>query len=1110
MSVVEDIQLLPYHWHEENKHITNDNTNILVWGLDRDSKPVLGRFLNFPQSCYVELPKFVGSYEVKWSAELAEMVYNNIKFRLKDNAPHKWRLVNKPKLYYYQAGATNAFLQLQFKTKDDMMALTKMLNKPLVIKDNVFNCRVWEANISIIRKMLTIKNLRYSQWFNVKGTKCVGDDKISTVENEYIMNFTTIDPIPETETIDWATHPGLLAIDGEMYSSNPKAFPNMEKLQDECYMISCIYQRVDKPETRKRYCLVIGDIPDLDNAEVIRCIDELDLTNKYTELVNKLDPEIITGYNILAFDLPYFEARRKKTGVAWPQMGRLKGRNAWLKSLDWNSSGSGFNSINFLMADGRIYFDCMKIARRELKLPKYDLNTVAKSVLNGASKHNTTAQDMFRIYKEYITAERIVKNSKALGDHISPELQKEIDQRIIAAKLEYKVVAEYCVQDSELVIDLFDAWKSWIYLVELSKIVGINMEDLFTRGQQIRVLHQVYDLAARQGYVIDKRNLPEVEWAGGFVFEPKPGLYDFVICLDYKSLYPSIMIAYNLCYRTLIRPEMMDSIPDEKCNIIEWTEEVDTADKSNLIDDDDNDIYAENDDDPDNDGLEKPKMIKVIRYKYKFIKPEKIIETKIDAITGQEIQVEKIINKGILPKLVEDLINERNAVKAQMKTTKDKNFKEILDKRQLGLKVTANSMFGALGAQKGGKLPLVEVARVITAKGRELIQYCNKYVEDKYNALVVYNDTDSTMFVLPFTKNYDEAVDWGLRLEKEISALFPDPLYTETEKIGRQLCIRKKKYCFWEVELHDNPKKGRKKGEFIPFDDDGLLIRGIILARRDNCQFQRDTYRKVIYNILLRRGMQENLDIITEAIVKMYLGQVDWNELIMIKGLGAHYKSDSYFMKIFGEELAKIGKPAAPGERLEYVIVNSNKFNKNDLLGYKMRIPETYLERLETEDPEPVDSLYYIEKIMMNCIEQLWQIGYKPELDELAKKHAFEDKVNVVNYLANMDQRKYAKVLELYNYFGGNYELIYDNIFDYEGLKTAAKTARAAIITGRNVFQARIDKNPIKKLFKAINKRTPERDTLKETILAFATPELAEKLISQLPEPAEPTAAITA
>ena len=107
-------------------------------------------------------------------------------------------------------------------------------------------------------------------------------------------------------------------------------------------------------------------------------------------------------------------------------------------------------------------------------------------------------------------------------------------------------------------------------MIEMSNVVGVTPVELFTRGEQLRILSQVYDEASKDDIVIDERTIPRMEYEGGFVYEPIPGLYHYIPCLDFKSLYPTVMISHNIDYRTFVPPELMDKIDDDKCHVIEW------------------------------------------------------------------------------------------------------------------------------------------------------------------------------------------------------------------------------------------------------------------------------------------------------------------------------------------------------------------------------------------------------------------------------------------------------------------------------------------------------------------------------------------------------------
>ena len=108
------------------------------------------------------------------------------------------------------------------------------------------------------------------------------------------------------------------------------------------------------------------------------------------------------------------------------------------------------------------------------------------------------------------------------------------------------------------IIDLFDKLVIWISLIEMTNVVGVTLIELFTRGQQLRCLNLVYDAATNLGFVIDGRPEVDEQFEGGFVFDPIVGLHDNILCFDFKSLYPSIIRAFNICFTTLIAPELLE------------------------------------------------------------------------------------------------------------------------------------------------------------------------------------------------------------------------------------------------------------------------------------------------------------------------------------------------------------------------------------------------------------------------------------------------------------------------------------------------------------------------------------------------------------------------
>ena len=343
--------------------------------------------------------------------------------------------------------------------------------------------------------------------------------------------------------------------------------------------------------------------------------------------------------------------------------------------------------------------------------------------------------------------------------------------------------------------------------------------------------------------------------------------------------------------------------------------------------------------------------------------------------------------RGLLPKIVTELLARRKAVRAQIPSyPKGHHMRGVLDGRQLALKVVANSCYGFLGVRKG-KLPLLEASVSITAMGRELTTFTAKYCVDEHGLYVVYGDTDSVMVRLNVTdpRLYNER---GHALAAEISKCFIGILNLELEKVMKGVYICKKKYIGFVYEddgtFKIDPASGR------PF----LLIRGVILARRDNARWLRKVYLELIYMILGENGREGTfLEVITylvEQIKLLVSGQVHYDELVIVRGIGVHYKNETYFMKMFADNLARKGTPARPGERLGYIVHTPRNDAERKYIGNRMILPEEYNNTKDTANPYDIDYLYYLENQFQVALDQIiWcafntrmsqydGIGYRP------------------------------------------------------------------------------------------------------------------------------------
>ncbi len=302
-----------------------------------------------------------------------------------------------------------------------------------------------------------------------------------------------------------------------------------------------IFQFMEHPETMRKVCLVFGECGDIPDVEVIKFNTELDLLLAFLQLFHYFDPDIVLTYNGSTFDYKYLIGRLEKNDIILeniPLTGRLLRGKASMTEMNWSSSGAGKNSIILLNHEGRDDIDILPNIRRLYKLRQYTLQYVSMTYLK-EGKNDVKPKDMFRIYEDSRSENKGVLVKDKDGERL----------------LTMTDVAAYCVQDSILPIKLFDNRKIWYHLSSLSSAAGVSIVELFTRGEQIRCYSNIADVCYHRKIVVSNPQYFDYYFKGGFVGKPKPGVYKYVFTLDFASLYPSIMRAYNISIDSIIKIE---------------------------------------------------------------------------------------------------------------------------------------------------------------------------------------------------------------------------------------------------------------------------------------------------------------------------------------------------------------------------------------------------------------------------------------------------------------------------------------------------------------------------------------------------------------------------
>lgn len=258
------------------------------------------------------------------------------------------------------------------------------------------------------------------------------------------------------------------------------------------------------------------------------------------------------------------------------------------------------------------------------------------------------------------------------------------------------VVAKYCIQDCKLVNRLFNKLCVLENTIGMANTCIVPLEYIFSRGQGIKTYSLVAKECRGMGYIIPLKDKSKSNegFKGATVLSAMHGAHFYpVSCLDFASLYPSCMISHNLCISSIVTDPKLLNLPGVEYRTVEWEE----------------------------DGFNK---------KHIYAQP---LRNK-DGILIED-------DRAVLPQILKKLLAKRKATKKKKKNETDPFKKMIWDGLQLSYKVTANSIYGQLGASTGS-FSKVAVAASVTTTGRQLLEYAQDIILKNYEGSVaVYGDS---------------------------------------------------------------------------------------------------------------------------------------------------------------------------------------------------------------------------------------------------------------------------------------------------------------------------------------------------------------------------------
>uniref|UniRef100_A0A7N6AHQ1 DNA polymerase zeta catalytic subunit n=1 Tax=Anabas testudineus TaxID=64144 RepID=A0A7N6AHQ1_ANATE len=574
--------------------------------------------------------------------------------------------------------------------------------------------------------------------------------------------------------------------------------------------------------------------------------DEKMLFQELVTIMRRYDPDILVGYEVQMHSWGYLLQRATALGVdLCQQLSRVPGdskENRFSAERDEYGADT-MSEINII---GRITLNLWRVMKTEVTLNNYTFENVAFHVLH----------QRFPLYSPRTLSDWFDHNSDLYR-------WKLIDHYVSRMRGSMQLLQQH---------DIIGRTS------ELARLFGIQFLHVLTRGSQYRVESMMLRLAKPQNYIpvtpsIQQRAQQRAPQCIPLVMEPESRFYsNSVVVLDFQSLYPSIVIAYNYCYSTCLGHIDSLGTPDE----------------------------------------------------FKFgctslrVPPELLYQLRNDITVSPNgiAFVKSSVRKGVLPSMLEEILNTRIMVKQSMKFYKhDKALMRLLHARQLGLKLIANVTFGYTSANYSGRMPSVEVGDSIVHKARETLERAIRLVNDtkKWGARVVYGDTDS-MFVLLRGATKEQAFKIGNEIAEAVTATNPKPVKLKFEKVYLPCVLQtKKRYVGYMYESLDQKE---------PVFD----AKGIETVRRDGCPAVSKILERSIKLLFETRDISQVKPFVQRQCVKVLDGRASMQDLTFAKeyrGSGSYRPGACVPALELTRRLMAYDRRLEPrvGERVPYVIV---------------------------------------------------------------------------------------------------------------------------------------------------------------------------------------------
>ena len=624
--------------------------------------------------------------------------------------------------------------------------------------------------------------------------------------------------------------------------------------------------------------------------EVEEEISELDMINRLVDIVRGHDPDILAGYEVHGGSWGYIieRARCRYDYNLCDELSRMKSQSHGRFSKE--DDRWGFNHTSTIRVTGRHMINVWRAMRGELNLLQYTMENVVFQLCHRRIPHYSF-QDLTFWYKSGKPKDL----AKVVGYYVS---RVQLDLEIL--------------EQNELIPRTS----------EQARLLGVDFFSVFSRGSQFKVESLMFRIAKPENFLLPSPSRKQVGQQNALeclplVMEPQSAFYNSpMLVLDFQSLYPSVMIAYNYCYSTFLG------------RVVSWRGQ----NKMGFTD-----YHRE------------PRLLE-------------LFGDQINIAPNGIMYAKPYIRKSLLAKMLGEILETRVMVKSGMKVDRDdKTLQRLLNNRQLALKLIANVTYGYTSASFSGRMPCSEIADSIVQTGRETLEKAIALIHsvERWGAEVVYGDTDS-LFVYLKGRTKEEAFDIGNEIAKTVTDMNPRPVKLKFEKVYFPcVLLAKKRYVGFKYESKD---------QIAPDFD----AKGIETVRRDGTPAEQKIEEKALKILFRSADLSQVKSYFQRQCIKIMKGKVSIQDFCFAKEVKLGTYSDKGLPPpgaLISTRKMLEDPRAEPqyGERVPYVVITGAPGAR---LIDRCVAPDVLLHN----DNNELDAEYYILKNLIPPLERIFNL----------------------------------------------------------------------------------------------------------------------------------------